>query len=107
MDPLAKRLCLSGLFRQGRLEDGSWAVALQELRQADVRDSRDGFRRQPQAAEAVVPCHVADDGPEDRTERPQLVRHIRVRELPDGMGLASEASERHGSQRSRLVVRAR
>lgn len=86
MDPLADWIRLPGVWRERNVADGSRTVALQEVRKADVCDCRNGFRGQPQAAAPVVPRHVADDGTEDRVERPQPLRHVRFWELPDGMG---------------------
>ena len=78
----------------------AWFVALPRLWSSGVRDSGIGFRRQSQAAAFVVPCHVADDGAEDRAECQEPVRHLRIRQLSDRLGVAAKASERDGEKRT-------
>ncbi len=69
VDPLARRVCLSRLRRKAGMAHESRLVALPSLSSSEFTHLRYRVRGQPKATAAMVPRHVADDGPENRFER--------------------------------------
>ena len=87
VDSVAGWFCVSGMRGDEGMAHRARAVALPGVPATEFGHRRDGVCRQPQAAAAVVSCHVADDGAEDGPQRQEPVRHLRVWQLSDGVGV--------------------
>lgn len=81
--------------KQKDVENRAGIVALWGLPAPDLRYRRNGIRGNTQTLAFMVSYHVVDDGPKIRIERKELVRHVWIWKLSDGMGMASETAQRH------------
>src|ERR1035438_2745233 len=85
---------------------GARLVALSGVPATKFRDGRDGVRNPAESTAIMVSCHVADDGSENRAQCQKPVRHLRIWQLSDSVGMVTEASQCDDPHGSRTFGRA-
>ena len=88
---------MSPVHRAKVLANGAWPAAVPQMPTPNLGQSRNCFRGYAKAVAFVVSCYVVDDGSEDGVKCKELVRHLWIWKLPNGMGVVAETQKRYDS----------